>query len=137
VPEEELPVRGAALAAAFAHARAPRLVLSGAGGFPEDGAPRVLWLGFEEASREALRELHVAARAARGAAPDSGESWRPHVTLGRMGRGDRAGQARAAAALGELEVGGSWSPGEVVLFESRPEPGGGRYHALGSWPLGA
>ena len=137
VDEDELPARLAALARALAGARAPRLVLGRAGGFPDDDEPRVLWLGFDEPSREALRTLHEAARGARGASGDPLESWCPHVTLGRLSRGDLDGRRRAAAALEGLCVEGRWTPEAVVLFESRPEEGGVRYHPLASWPLGA
>ncbi len=137
VEEEELSARIAALGAALAGARARRLELEGAGGFPDSNRPRVLWLGFDEASREALRALHCAARAARGAEGEPGECWRPHVTLGRASGGDLAARGRAGAALERLRVAGGWTPAAIVLFESRPAEGGGRYHPLASWPLGA
>jgi 2'-5' RNA ligase len=63
--------------------------------------------------------------------------FRPHITLVRMGEG----LAPVAAAPGEPSLLAPtpqlrFTPESMVLYRSRPEPGGATYEALASSPLG-
>jgi 2'-5' RNA ligase len=109
------------------------LEVSGLGAFPSPRRPRVLWVGVAEApDRGRLRALAAAvereARAA-GFAPED-RPFRAHATL-----------ARAAAGLatsppeGAFEFGRAWVE-SLTLFRSDLAPGGARYTALATFPLG-
>lgn len=119
-----------------AAAAAPiELTLGAAGCFPAHGAPRVLWIGVRErATGGALEGLAAALeRMAReaGWAPES-RPFRPHLTLARRARGARPqrppGGPADEAPAGLVE--------RLVLYRSHLDPGGARYTALDSYPLG-
>jgi 2'-5' RNA ligase len=119
-----------------AEARPFRCALTRAGRFPERGSARVLWVGLEErepgaALGDLARRLEQAARA-HGFAPEE-RPFHPHVTLARARRGARPD----LPPLEPLSSRGEGWVREVVLFESRVAPGGARYTALETFPLGA
>ena len=96
------------------------------GAFPAAGPPRVVWIGATE-GREAATALVLACRSALAAAGVEVESREPaiHCTLGRpRGPWDsdlrHAWQARTAPLP-------AFTARRVVLFESRPGPGGSTY----------
>jgi 2'-5' RNA ligase len=112
-----------------------RLRLAGLGRFPPRGGPRVLWAGLEETEPGAA--LASLAAGLEGAARELGweperRTFRPHLTLARRRRGARPDEPPAGAKLGEAE---GWVR-RIVLFQSHLEPGGARYTALESFPLG-
>ncbi len=119
---------------------APDLRLSGAGGFPDQEDPFVLWAGVEEDDRgERLATLAGRAQQAarsfgwRPSAEERGRAFRPHVTLARRRPGARpfawpAGLARALPAR-------RWLPIDVALVCSRPDRPEQRYTTLAHVPL--
>ena len=112
------------------------LRLRGAAAFPATSRPRVLWLGIEdETSDGALARLALRMeRAARahGFSPEE-RPFAPHVTLARARRGARLG-VPPVSRIGDL---GEFVADRVVLFSSRSERGGSRYHEEASYPLAA
>ena len=140
-PVDRVPEVGAALAAACEGQAPLTLALTGPGFFPPHGLPRVAWLGL----RDEERALHRLARrvdeelAARGFGREE-RPFQPHLTLGRMRRGQRPrGLAEAlAGAFGdengkdmiqELRV------HHVGLWRSELRPEGARYTVLERWAL--
>ena len=136
VPERRREAIEAALRAGAGGAARPfALEAAGVGTFPETGTPRVLWVGVHGQIDEAAKTERAidAAFGEIGFPPDE-RAFRPHLTLGRVkgpGRGDWRGfLARfAAARAGGFEV------REIVLFESRLDPGGASYLPLAAFPL--
>jgi 2'-5' RNA ligase len=105
-------------------------VVAGAGAFPSDARPSVLWLGVQRG--EALIALadDLAARLRAGGFALDDRKYHPHLTLARIK--DRRVQRRASEALRSIE----WEPQRVgvdrfVLYESR----GGAYHERAAFPL--
>lgn len=118
-----------------------RLGLGGMGVFPSASSPRVLWVGLEGdgGSMERLKALAEAVEeASRGVLIARGEPFVPHMTLGRVRRGETVG-----AGLMDALEGVRFRPGEgdflvdqVVVMESRLGPGGPSYVPLKRIPLG-
>ncbi len=128
VPEVALSALVAAGGEAFAGARAPLLVLEGAGAFPRRGAERVLWLGAREehAGAGVLADLARRARAAArraGLVAEDPEPFRAHVTLARP----RRPGARPPEDFYALRFAAPFRPRAVTLCESLAEAGARRY----------
>ena len=136
VPEERLPQLSAALAIVAAErGDAPPLAVSGAGRFGEStlwwalrrDAAAERWLG------QLARAVRRACRAA-GAAPEDGR-WRPHITVGRAGKGAPTGLVRDwVHALGGV-TSPPWTPQELVLVTSVTGPAV-QHTPTGRWLLG-
>lgn len=124
------------LAAALADGPAPGPVdlrLTGAGTFPERGAPRVLWVGVD-GSVDALAALsRAAAKAADSVGVpvrNEGRAYRPHLTIGRWPAAAPADPALARAL--SSYAGPHFAVEEWHLVRSHP---GSVYETLESWPL--
>jgi RNA 2',3'-cyclic 3'-phosphodiesterase len=110
--------------------------LAGAGAFPRVSAPRVLWLGIDQGADRAAEiaaSLEVELVAA-GWLPEA-RRFSAHLTLARcddpaLGRPVAEVLVRRAASLDVR-----WTADRVVLFESRPGPGGSRYVVVAEVPL--
>lgn len=113
------------------------VVLERLGAFPERGIPRVLWLG---PARDVapLTALALECRTVLATAGFEVEDrqYHAHCTLGRPHRSWRA-EARvawAAATAGD-QVNAPFTASRMVLYESRPAPGGARYTERSSLPF--
>ena len=112
------------------------VVLDRLGSFPPRGAPRVLWLG---PSRDVAPLIDLAhdCRAILGAAGFEVDQRRynPHCTLGRprLPWSDAARHAWAPAAQQRPDV--RFTASRLVLYESRPAPGGAVYTERASLPF--
>lgn len=106
------------------------------GAFPSLARPGVLWAGLEA---EPALELLVD-RVERGCAslgfPLEGHPHRPHVTLGRVRRGERL-PATAAAVLEAERPAGNFTAERLVLYRSHPGAGGSRFESFLTFPLGS
>ena len=118
---------------------APELRFAGAGGFPDERDPRVLFAdAHEEHGGTRLETLVGRARQAalsfgwREPAQERGRPFRPHVTLARRRTG---GDFRWPLDLARELPGKRWLPVEVNLVHSRPERPEARYTSLAAVPL--
>jgi RNA 2',3'-cyclic 3'-phosphodiesterase len=132
--------RVAAIEAALAEASAgtPRLPFSlrELGAFPGFGRARVIWAGLEsEAALELMVDRVERACGALGF-PVEGRPFRPHVTLGRVREGRRLPEAAIEALERAQLPAADFLADRLVLFESRPGPGGSTYAARATFPLG-
>lgn len=116
----------------------PFTIEAGAAGvFGRTSSPRVLWLGVggDRAALASLQRDVTAALAAIGF-PREAREFRPHLTLARAR--DEAGDARLTRAAERLATfdAGRTRVTHVELMQSHLGPGGARYTALASVPLG-
>jgi 2'-5' RNA ligase len=119
----------APLAAAAAACPKFAMRLRGLGTFPEQGRPRILWVGLE-VPREALLLQEACERiAVRAGFEPEPRPFRPHLTLGRWRDGGRR-PVLPDADLGEGVV------ERLVLFRSDLRPAGAIYTPIGTFPLG-
>jgi 2'-5' RNA ligase len=120
---------GPALASAAAACPASSARVRGAGTFPGQGSPRVLWLGIElpEPVLVLQRACERAACAA-GFEPEP-RQFRAHLTLGRWRERARVPQL-PEVDLGEVRL------DTLVLFRSELHPDGAVYSPLARFPLG-
>jgi len=94
------------------------LAVSGLGGFPDLGRPKVLWAGVQGDLGpvfEAIRDTTD------GFGQKADTEFHPHVTLARINPGSKAVGYLArgiAADIGEIA---RWTAAEVTLMESRPD----------------
>ncbi len=135
-----LPALAAVLHEAVASLPAPRLTLTGAGGFPDRQRPRVLWVGIGgDLAALDLLQARVAAAVAGFGEHREARGFQPHLTVGRLA-GANAQTARAVGeALAAVTVSllGEWCPAQLHLVESRLSPEGARYAELAAVALGA
>jgi len=110
----------------------------GAGAFPDDHRPRVIWIGCDdtEGRLKALAGAVQASLRPLGFEPEQHE-FTAHLTLGRI-RAPRPDVAltRALDSLKNMAF-GAWRVEAIHLFESQLRPEGSRYKKLSSHVLGA
>jgi 2'-5' RNA ligase len=108
------------------------------GFFPEQGFPRVIWAGVQDATNQ-LTRLQQALRSAtlRFTAEAAEQKFSSHVTLGRA-KAIRRPQAETLTKLGASLTGkrfGFWTAQEVELIRSELSSAGPRYSTLGRFAL--
>jgi 2'-5' RNA ligase len=129
VPEGLVDGLGNSLAAAVGRMDPLGIELGSLGVFPTRRKPRVIWMGVaappalellhDRVERAAMTQGHAAAQ----------ETYRPHVTLGRVQRGAvLAGDV--VTALDRVDDTVGFLADQVVLYRSRTEQGGARYDPL-------
>ena len=134
--------------------RAPlKLRVRGAGFFPNERAPRVIWLGIEAGSEfsegsessessagsesSELAELarEIEDRLGGLGIPKENRRFSAHLTLGRLRADDKLLAVREILRRQEpLEL-GAFTAEEFVLYESQLSPGGSIYRKLARFPL--
>lgn len=113
------------------------LQMLGAGAFPTPDRPRTLWLGVGQ-GRDEMIALQAAVEKSLEPLGFRGEArrYRPHLTIGRPGRGEQPRElADHLAALADFD-GGTMLVDEVVVYSSELTRQGPIYEALGFAPLG-
>ncbi|MFL6090404.1 MAG: RNA 2',3'-cyclic phosphodiesterase [Aeromicrobium sp.] len=117
VPEHAVDELVDRLARAAAKRRVVTAAIAGGGAFPSVDAAKVLWAGLDVDDAEELDRLAAGCRAAAGTAgsPPSGERFRPHLTLARVGRPIEASKW---VRLLNAYRGPTWQLAEVALVAS-------------------
>ena len=116
------------------------LVFEGVGAFPNPDAPRSIWIGVREGTRE-IRELarRIEAELAELGYPPENREFTPHLTVGRARQKDRetgfeGGLGRMIFERSNVFFGAS--PVDAVLvYSSELERGGPKYDVLAEIPL--
>lgn len=116
------------------------LQLGPVGAFPHLAAPRVVWVGLEDAidALTRLAGLISSAVAPFRAAPES-RPFHPHITIGRTrGRATYAERQRVGRVLHGMPAAPpvAWTVDRVVLFESQMAEGLRSYQGLARAKLG-
>ena len=113
--------------------------VSGLGCFPSTNSPRVIWVGVQEETDrlKRLQERVEERLAILGFKPER-RPFSPHLTLGRVRKGARAGARRiiggivCATSVGDLD---QMEVGEISLMKSKLLPSGAQYSRLETIPL--
>lgn len=139
VPEEQLDAIRRALAGCPGSAGPFRLATAGAGVFPHQRSPRVLWVGFQQPPDPLYHLQERVAEAMEGQGfPRERRDFRPHLTVGRFRRSLRRDErellASCLAAHEERSFGG-FPVSRLSLFSSTLLPSGARYDEVDGWPL--
>lgn len=131
-PAEQIPRLVSAVASRLARLERFEVALAGYGAFPSAREARVLWIGVAGGARELGRlARRLDAAGARAGTPRDKRPFRAHLTLGRLRRAVRVDTlALECPAIDPFPV------EEVVLFQSRTDPGGSSYVPLARVPLG-
>ena len=112
------------------------LGLEGVGVFPENGDPRVIWIGIGEGSREISKMAAQLEKklCSQGFAREQ-RKWVPHITLGRVKLlKDRETLMNLITEHRHVS-GGTVQVREVTVMQSRLTPGGARYNPLQRFSL--
>ena len=115
--------------------------LSGLGMFPNERRPRVLWAGVR-GGLDALQQLReqIEETVSKLGFPRERRPFSPHLTLGRVREPVSSGLVRgisAAVTSTSLAPTEPWLVNSVHLMRSTLAPGGAKYSALASVPLGS
>lgn len=139
MPVDKLPAIKQALTAVARHAPSCAFTVGGLGCFPNPRRPRVVWVGVQEptgrlaAVQDAIEEV----MAPLGYEPE-GRGFRPHLTLGRIGRRtSRDDAARVGAVVASTDVGqlAGVAATRFDLIRSVLKPSGAEYTTLAEFPL--
>jgi 2'-5' RNA ligase len=129
VEEERAAELAGALARAAAGTHPLALALGGFGVFPDFERPRVVWVGVAADPALEILQHRVEQEFAPLGFPSEARPFRPHITLGRVGREARSRDFTGLdAALGALEFGASALVESVDLMQSTLQSGGPVYH---------
>jgi RNA 2',3'-cyclic 3'-phosphodiesterase len=115
-----------------------RLEVKGVGAFPTLRRPKIIWGAVTEGA-EALKRLHDLIEAPlleMGTYRSEERAYRPHLTLGRIGHEDRAGNWSAALAKLSNWHAGDTQVREVLVMRSEPGRDGPVYTVLSRAKLG-
>jgi 2'-5' RNA ligase len=113
------------------------ILLRGVGQFGGRRDPRVLWIGLEgDIERMGHFRDGLLKRLKPFGIKQETRKFRPHLTLGRFGKGPRSGSCLDDFLSRYRDL---TSPlctlGELTLFKSELKPGGAVYSVLKAWPL--
>jgi RNA 2',3'-cyclic 3'-phosphodiesterase len=127
------PLRG--VADAVAASRRPfRVVIDGAGAFPDEARPRSLWLGLREGVPELTRLAEAVSSAARAISPhggaDEGRPFAPHLTIARTDGVRLASQAARALEDRATGLDLGFEVDRLALYRSHLGNGPARYEPL-------
>lgn len=137
---EVAPEPAAALSAALEQATRGTpilpLQLGGIGAFPSLARAHVLWAGLEAPPALELLVDRIERASAELGYDLEGRPFRPHVTLGRL-RDNARLPLEAVRQLERVSPEGNFVADRLVLYQSRPGPGGSTYHPHATFPLGS
>jgi RNA 2',3'-cyclic 3'-phosphodiesterase len=105
--------------------------IGGAGGFPERGKVRVVWVGFDDPDGHLAGLAHAVRDSLGDRFPPDERPFRAHITVARATRPVRMAIPATDA------TGPSFPVDAITLFRSRLGGAHARYEALATWPLGA
>lgn len=111
------------------------LRLEGAGAFPGEQNPRVLWAGFTGATELLGLQDELDRELEREGFPRESRSFHPHLTLGRVKGPGRLREAMIRLEKHREEKFGVMTVGKVTLFESRLRPEGAEYRVEAEFEL--
>jgi 2'-5' RNA ligase len=104
--------------------------LTGLGVFPSRGAPKALWIGVGDGSRELTKlQRRAADVTTQGGVALEARAFRPHLTLARW-RSSRHADARRALAADRRRDVASVQVDHITLYHSQLSPAGPTYTAL-------
>lgn len=113
------------------------LQISGAGYFPSEHSPRVIWLGILAGPELAELAGQVEENLAAVGIPKEDRPFSAHLTLGRLRTPDKIPVVKETLRRREPLEFGSFTAEELFLYESRLSPGGSVYHKLARFPIAA
>lgn len=114
------------------------LEIGGVGGFPVAHAPRVLWIGVNDADRGAARWLAAAdPQLVALGIPAEERAFQPHITLGRAKTRDESSELGMLLKTVVPPPKMTMRVRDVVLFESVLSPAGPRYNIVQRVPFGS
>ena len=115
---------------------APVLIrIQGAGYFPSEHAPRVIWLGVQAGPGLAELSGYVEQDLVPLRVPKEDRPFAPHLTIGRLRTPAPIPAVRELLRQREPLDLGSFTAREFFLYESQPAPGGSVYKKLARFPL--
>jgi 2'-5' RNA ligase len=114
------------------------LTLCGVGVFPHESAPRVLWVGIQDATG-LLSHVHrrLEAQLTRIGYTPERHAFTPHLTLARIRRVSGRAEFESLLKTYQQVMIGQLTVGCIALIESQLHPSGARYATVKAMSLGA
>lgn len=109
--------------------------LTAPGAFPNIRRPRIIWIGLEPSSELAALQRDVEEGLAGLGFERERRAFRPHLTLGRVRRGQRVDGSVLDTLVRSTEVSDAWRVGAVDLMRSHLLPSGAVYDVRSSAEL--
>ena len=118
------------------HHPAPLAIqIQGAGFFPNERAPRVIWLGIEAGAALPALAAEIDQSLLPLGIPKENRPFSGHLTLGRVRTVDGFTSLREILRQREPLEMGSFTATEFCLYESKLAPGGSLYSKVARYPL--
>jgi 2'-5' RNA ligase len=111
------------------------ITITGAGFFPSERAPRVLWLGIEAGPELGKLAASVERSLLPLGVPKEDRPFSPHLTLGRIRTANGIGPLRDLLTRQEPLRMGPFLATEFFLYESQSSSGGSTYRKIARYPL--
>ena len=111
------------------------IAVRGAGFFPNERAPRVIWLGIEAGPELEQLAVRIEECLLPLGFPKEERPFAPHLTLGRARSTNNLGTLRELLRLREPLDMGSFVAQDIFLFESQMAAGGSIYRKIARFPL--
>lgn len=125
VPDDRADAVGGAVQGAAQGTGPLPVSLDGVGAFPSRRRPRVLWVGLAAPPGLELLQDRVERGLAALGFPVNGDTWRPHLTLGRVRQGSSLARDAVDSIPDPDGVAGLLD--RIVLYESHLLPTGARH----------
>lgn len=138
IPSDSISALMATLTQACASFSPMSLTAQGLGTFPHPHRPRVLWAGLHGAVDDLLRLQQAIEQTCPPWNSRQNQPFKPHLTLARFNRPDRATARQLESLLQDLgsRFIGTWVAEEVALMRSELTPQGAVHSPLGTCKLG-
>ncbi len=133
VPQADVPAVCQALERAVAGFPPFPMSLLSAGAFPHVGRPSTIWIGVAEGAKELGTLQQAIQRALKPLGfPPERRAYHPHLTIGRMRRGDGPARQGLGQTLREQQAfdAGSSMIDQVIVYASYLERAGPTYQAM-------
>lgn len=136
VPDDQVPAVCAAAKEVARRFDPFPLDVRGAGCFPPAGQARIVWAGIAEAPQPLAdcQEACEQAYAALGFKPE-GRRFHPHLTIGRVRDARASRDIRAAVEKEAAFPAGTFTAGELTVFQSVLRPTGPTYTVIARAPF--
>lgn len=136
IPRDDLDLIKQTICDVLSNTRDFAICVEGLGRFPEQGPPRVIWLGIKEGAEElAVMAKNIDSALVKLGFPGENRPWQPHITLGRVHSTFRTQDLIKIMQSTPITGMEPYNAGTVWLMRSQLGRGNPIYTNLAGWEL--